>query len=102
MMEDKVAIVTAAGSGMGAGIARELAGRGYRVAILSSSGRGEALAAELGGFTSAWIPRSSRKRPRKTRKTGRQKMRMMKSLRVIPRPSRTRPEPRFTAAITQF
>ncbi|MFC1681663.1 SDR family oxidoreductase [Pseudomonadota bacterium] len=50
MMEDKVAIVTAAGSGMGAGIARELAGRGYRVAILSSSGRGEALAAELGGL----------------------------------------------------
>jgi NAD(P)-dependent dehydrogenase (short-subunit alcohol dehydrogenase family) len=45
----KVALVTAAGSGMGAAIARKLAGDGYRIAILSSSGRGAALAAELGG-----------------------------------------------------
>lgn len=48
-MTTKVALVTAAGSGMGAGIARKLAGLGYKVAILSSSGRGEALAEELGG-----------------------------------------------------
>jgi len=48
--EPPVAIVTAAGSGMGAGIARTLAARDYRVAILSSSGRGETLAAELGGI----------------------------------------------------
>jgi len=34
---------------MGAAIARKLAGLGYKVAILSSSGRGEALATELGG-----------------------------------------------------
>lgn len=47
---DKVAIITAGGSGMGAGAARHLAGEGYRVAILSSSGKGEALAGELGGF----------------------------------------------------
>jgi len=46
----KTAIVTAAGSGMGAEIARKLAGEGYRVAILSSSGKGEALARELGGI----------------------------------------------------
>ncbi len=46
---DKVAIVTAGGSGMGAGVARKLAEDGYRVAILSSSGKGEALAAALGG-----------------------------------------------------
>jgi len=45
----KVALITAAGSGMGAAIARKLAKNGYRVAILSSSGRGEALAEELGG-----------------------------------------------------
>jgi NAD(P)-dependent dehydrogenase (short-subunit alcohol dehydrogenase family) len=45
----KVALVTAAGSGMGAAIARKLAHLGYKVAILSSSGRGEALATELGG-----------------------------------------------------
>ena len=47
---DKVAIVTAAGSGMGAGAARRLAQDGFKVAILSSSGKGEALAAELGGL----------------------------------------------------
>ena len=35
---------------MGAGIAEELAARGYRLAILSSSGRGEALAERLGGL----------------------------------------------------
>ena len=47
---DKVALLTAAGSGMGAGIARKLADDGYKVAILSSSGKGEALAEELGGI----------------------------------------------------
>ena len=35
---------------MGAGAARKLAAEGYRVAILSSSGKGEALAQELGGL----------------------------------------------------
>lgn len=49
-MEDKVALITAGGSGMGAGIARTLAHRGYKIAILSSSGRGEALAKDLGGI----------------------------------------------------
>jgi NAD(P)-dependent dehydrogenase (short-subunit alcohol dehydrogenase family) len=46
----KVAIVTAGGSGMGAAAARRLAQDGHRVAILSSSGKGEALAKELGGI----------------------------------------------------
>lgn len=46
----KVAIVTAGGSGMGAACARKLAADGYKVAILSSSGKGEALARELGGI----------------------------------------------------
>jgi len=50
MADDKVAIVTAAGSGMGAGVAEELAQSGYKVAILSSSGKGEALAERLGGL----------------------------------------------------
>jgi NAD(P)-dependent dehydrogenase (short-subunit alcohol dehydrogenase family) len=49
-MSDRVAVVTAAGSGMGAAAARRLAADGLKVAILSSSGKGEALAAELGGF----------------------------------------------------
>jgi len=46
----KVAIVTAGGSGMGAAVARRLAQEGYKVAILSSSGKGEAIAKELGGI----------------------------------------------------
>lgn len=50
MAQEKVAIVTAGGSGMGADAARRLANDGFRVAILSSSGKGEALAEELGGF----------------------------------------------------
>ena len=50
MPAEKVAIVTAGGSGMGAASARRLAQDGFRVAVLSSSGKGEALAAELGGF----------------------------------------------------
>lgn len=48
-MESRVALISAAGSGMGAAIARKLAALDYKVAVLSSSGRGEALAAELGG-----------------------------------------------------
>lgn len=50
MNTKKVAIVTAGGSGMGAAAARRLAADGFQVAILSSSGKGEALAKELGGL----------------------------------------------------
>ncbi|MBX2805497.1 MAG: SDR family oxidoreductase [Hyphomicrobiales bacterium] len=50
MVVEKVALITAGGSGMGADAARRLAKDGFRVAILSSSGKGEALADELGGF----------------------------------------------------
>jgi NAD(P)-dependent dehydrogenase (short-subunit alcohol dehydrogenase family) len=46
----KVALITAGGSGMGADAARRLHADGFHVAILSSSGKGEALAKELGGF----------------------------------------------------
>jgi len=48
-MQSRVVLLTAAGSGMGAAAARRLAEEGWQVAILSSSGRGEALARELGG-----------------------------------------------------
>jgi NAD(P)-dependent dehydrogenase (short-subunit alcohol dehydrogenase family) len=47
---ERVAIITAGGSGMGAGAARKLAEEGFQVAILSSSGKGEALAEQLGGI----------------------------------------------------
>lgn len=50
MPVEKVAIVTAGGSGMGADAARRLVADGFRVSILSSSGKGEALAKELGGI----------------------------------------------------
>ncbi|SDR60120.1 NAD(P)-dependent dehydrogenase, short-chain alcohol dehydrogenase family [Rhizobiales bacterium GAS191] len=49
-MTERVAIITAGGSGMGAQTVRRLAADGFRVAALSSSGKGEALAKELGGF----------------------------------------------------
>ncbi len=45
----KVALITAGGSGMGADSARALAADGFEIGILSSSGKGEALAIELGG-----------------------------------------------------
>jgi len=44
-----VAIVTAAGKGMGAACARELAARGYSLALMSRSGEAADLAGELGG-----------------------------------------------------
>ena len=48
--KNKVAIVTAAGHGIGAGIARELASAGYQLALLSNSGGAVELASELGGI----------------------------------------------------
>jgi len=50
MSEKKVAIITAAGKGMGAAIAKELATRGYQLALMSNAGGAESLAAELDGF----------------------------------------------------
>lgn len=48
-MTEKVALITGGGRGMGAATARELASRGYRVALMSPSESCETLAAELGG-----------------------------------------------------
>ncbi|MEO1139163.1 MAG: SDR family oxidoreductase [Pseudomonadota bacterium] len=50
MTAEKVALVTAGGSGMGADAARRLADDGFKLGILSSSGKGEALGNDLGGF----------------------------------------------------
>ncbi|MGD2078812.1 MAG: SDR family oxidoreductase [Chloroflexota bacterium] len=49
-MGEKAAIITAAGKGVGAAIARELASAGYRVSLLSSSGGALKIAEELGGI----------------------------------------------------
>ncbi len=49
MAAGKVAVVTAGGSGMGAAAATRLAAEGFKVAVLSSSGKGEELARKLGG-----------------------------------------------------
>jgi NAD(P)-dependent dehydrogenase (short-subunit alcohol dehydrogenase family) len=49
-MADQVAIITAGGSGIGAAAVRALAANGFQVAVLSSSGKGEALGKELGGI----------------------------------------------------
>jgi len=50
MAERRVAIVTAAGRGIGAACARALAARGYAVAVMARSETIHAVAAELGGL----------------------------------------------------
>lgn len=50
MADGKVAIVTAAGKGMGAAILKKLAGQGYAVAAMSPSGSAKALAEQHGGI----------------------------------------------------
>lgn len=50
MSTGKTAMIVGGGSGMGAAAARKLAENGYQVAVMSSSGKGEALGRELGGL----------------------------------------------------
>lgn len=51
--EQKVAVVTGGGRGMGAAIARELHARGYALALMSPSGSAEALAEDLAATPTA-------------------------------------------------
>lgn len=50
MTKQRVALVCAGGSGMGADAARRLSADGFRIGVLSSSGKGAALAQELDGL----------------------------------------------------
>ena len=50
MTDSPVALIVGGGSGIGADSARKLASIGYDVAVMSSSGKGEALGEELGGL----------------------------------------------------
>jgi len=50
MTVEKVALITAGGSGMGADAAQRLNADGFHVGVLSSSGKGESLGESLGGF----------------------------------------------------
>ena len=50
MSDDKIAIMTGTGQGIGAGCAREMAKAGYRVSLMSPSERSIELANELGGI----------------------------------------------------
>ena len=49
-MSKKVALITAAGRGMGAAIARELAANDFNLALMSNGGGAETLGAELGAI----------------------------------------------------
>lgn len=49
-MTKPVALIVGGGSGIGADSAKNLASKGYDVAVMSSSGKGEALGNELGGL----------------------------------------------------
>jgi NAD(P)-dependent dehydrogenase (short-subunit alcohol dehydrogenase family) len=48
-MTDKTCLIIGGGRGMGAAVAREMHGRGYKLALMSPSESCEELAAELGG-----------------------------------------------------
>lgn len=50
MSNKPLALIVGGGSGIGADSAKNLAAKGYDVAVMSSSGKGEALGNELGGL----------------------------------------------------
>lgn len=58
-MTRKVCLVTGAGRGIGAAIAREMAARGYALALMSPSENCETLAAELGGIARRGVAQSA-------------------------------------------
>ena len=57
-MTQKVFLVTGGGRGIGGAVAREMAARGYKVALMSPSESCETLAAELGGVARRGVAQS--------------------------------------------
>lgn len=57
-MTQKVCVVTGGGRGIGGAVAREMAARGYKVALMSPSESCETLAAELGGVARRGVAQS--------------------------------------------
>lgn len=58
-MTRKVALITGAGRGIGAAVAREMHARGYALALMSPSENCEKLAAELGGAAHRGVAQSA-------------------------------------------
>lgn len=58
-MTQKVALITGAGRGIGAAVAREMHARGYALALMSPSENCETLAAELGGVAFRGVAQSA-------------------------------------------
>lgn len=58
-MTEKVCLITGGGRGMGAAVAREMARRGYRLALMSPSESCEKLADELGGVARRGVAQSA-------------------------------------------
>lgn len=58
-MTRKVALITGAGRGIGAAVAREMHARGYALALMSPSENCETLAAELGGVAFRGVAQSA-------------------------------------------
>ncbi|ESW59368.1 MAG: 3-oxoacyl-ACP reductase [Rhodobacter sp. CACIA14H1] len=58
-MTRKTALITGAGRGIGAAVAREMHARGYAVALMSPSENCETLAAELGGVAFRGVAQSA-------------------------------------------
>lgn len=57
-MTQKVCLVTGGGRGIGGAVAREMAARGYKLALMSPSESCETLAAELGGVARRGVAQS--------------------------------------------
>jgi NAD(P)-dependent dehydrogenase (short-subunit alcohol dehydrogenase family) len=57
-MSSKVCLVTGAGRGIGAAVAREMHARGYALVLMSPSENCETLAAELGGHAHRGVAQS--------------------------------------------